>query len=331
VAQRAAIAEGIAAARGPKGGGGPHPHFVDFVSTGGVFAFERCQFFLWTILAWCAFLFMTFSKLRGRTDDPPGVPDALLQLIAVSSLSYLAGKIARKPGPVLYEITPSVVDSPCADIKLSIMGRSLSPDAGFTLVYNFESVEKLRKKRREVELTRGRSLLRVVTIDESRTPDVSAKHVELTLINPQPEWLRGKPSLTIRNPDGQAATWPFVGTPEISAVQLLFSGFGGTTIALGISGSNLPQDGEFSIDGRILSDVKLSVAASEPPPAGHVTNLQCGATEIIVTIDNQDLRLAPGMHTLIVRAPSYLAASHEFRLSGPRIAVSKESITDLPL
>ena len=93
------------AANGPKGAGEEAPSFSDFITSGGVVAPDRLQMLLWTIVGVAAFLYAVLQLAPGTITDLPGVPERLLVLMGISSAGYLGGKMARKPGPVINEIS----------------------------------------------------------------------------------------------------------------------------------------------------------------------------------------------------------------------------------
>jgi hypothetical protein len=106
----------ITATKGSKGAGDEKPSFADFITSGGVVAADRLQMFLWTLFGVSAFLYAVLQLLPGTITDLPAIPDRLMVLMGISSAGYLGGKIARKPGPVIAEmsITPAESDAALA-------------------------------------------------------------------------------------------------------------------------------------------------------------------------------------------------------------------------
>lgn len=97
----------ITSVRGPKGGGPEKPNLGDFITSGGVAAPERVQMFVWTTVGVIGFCLAT---LRSNPWDITGLPQVgtgLLYLMGLSSAGYLGGKLVRKPGPVISEISTS--------------------------------------------------------------------------------------------------------------------------------------------------------------------------------------------------------------------------------
>lgn len=112
---------------GSKGAGPLHPEWRDFIASGGVFAPERLQFFLWTVLGVFGFVSATLAQDPASVTDLPRIPDSFIPLMGLSSVGYLAGKVTRKPGPIINRLdpTPDVV----AGIPFQIIGENLSPRA----------------------------------------------------------------------------------------------------------------------------------------------------------------------------------------------------------
>jgi hypothetical protein len=109
---------------GSKGAGSLHPEWGDFISSGGVFAPERLQFFLWTVIGVFGFVSATLAQDPASVTDLPRIPDSFIPLMGLSSMGYLAGKVTRKPGPIIIRVDPppdSVDGGPC-----HIFGENLS-------------------------------------------------------------------------------------------------------------------------------------------------------------------------------------------------------------
>lgn len=103
--------------RGPKGSGTERPNLGDLVMSGGVAAVDRVQMLLWTIVGAAIFCRAVLRYSPGEIVTLDAVPDSLMYLMGLSSAGYLGGKFARKPGPVINEIsvTPSQSDEALAD------------------------------------------------------------------------------------------------------------------------------------------------------------------------------------------------------------------------
>ena len=97
----------VTAVRGPKGSGQELPSLGDFVTSGGVAAPERVQMFVWTNLGVLAFCLVTLHSPPWQISELPRIQEGLMYLMGISSAGYLGGKLARKPGPVLSELSVS--------------------------------------------------------------------------------------------------------------------------------------------------------------------------------------------------------------------------------
>ena len=102
----------LTSVRGPKGSGTESPNLGDLVTSGGVVAPDRVQMLVWTVFGIAVFLLSVVQQDPGTIAGLTPVPDGMLYMMGLSSLGYLGGKMARKPGPVIVEIsvTPSECD-----------------------------------------------------------------------------------------------------------------------------------------------------------------------------------------------------------------------------
>ena len=105
-------AQFVSNVRGPKGSGAESPSFGDLVTSGGVAAPERIQFFVWTLIGFGAFILSVLKHSPYTIQQLDAVPTGMLTMMGISSAGYLGGKLARKPGPIINEIsvTPSESD-----------------------------------------------------------------------------------------------------------------------------------------------------------------------------------------------------------------------------
>ncbi len=124
----AAISIGTTGICGSKGAGSLHPELGDFITSGGVFSAERLQFFLWTVIGVFAFVSATLVQDPSTVNELPQIPDSFISLMGLSSLGYLAGKVARKPGPIINQLAPPPPYT-AAGTTLRIIGVNLSPRA----------------------------------------------------------------------------------------------------------------------------------------------------------------------------------------------------------
>lgn len=190
------LAPAITAVKGPKGAGQMNPSAADFITTGGVVAAERFQFFVWTVAGSLTFLFLILSSDPRAINELPPIPPGFLQLTGISSLGYLAGKLVRKAGPIIDEIA-AVAAAP--KLTLTIKGRKLSKSASFKI----DGVDvDLGKHQYAVAAATGDA------DDQSAEPDLY-KAITLRIDQPAAAWLNGNHKLVIINPDGQTAEWPY--------------------------------------------------------------------------------------------------------------------------
>jgi hypothetical protein len=198
------LAVGITSSKGSKGAGELHPSLADLVSSGGVIAAERLQFFVWTIIGVFAFIFLTLSIEPATIRNLPTVPEGFLYLMGVSSFGYLGGKLARKPGPVISKMEAETAEG---ILMLNIHGSNLSPDANFRI----DDADVPPNLLRDEDHSDGRP--QVVTGDNQVG---FAKVLRLILRTDNPvtqKWLTGTHLFTLTNPDGQKAAWNFSPTP----------------------------------------------------------------------------------------------------------------------
>jgi hypothetical protein len=118
--------------RGGKGAGPVDPGIGDFIATGEVFAPERLQFFIWTILGAIGYVAATLAQDPGTVTKMAEIPENFNSLMGASALGYLAGKFIRKPGPVIKTLDPvPPYTAPLFDSSkgIRIIGENLSPKA----------------------------------------------------------------------------------------------------------------------------------------------------------------------------------------------------------
>ena len=192
------VATGITAQHGSKGAGAVHPSMADFISTGGVVAGERFQFFIWTLVGCLGFLGIILSTDPASLTQLPDINGTFLTLMGISSAGYLAGKLVRNPGPIIQlltisEVTPAAGKNP-AIIKLEVKGQNLSDQA----------VLKVDQK----ELGPKQFSIAGINKQDStaNSPYYSTMQVTLTEAD---NYLSGSHLLYLVNDDGQSATESF--------------------------------------------------------------------------------------------------------------------------
>jgi len=88
-----------------KGAGEEAPSPSDLVTSGGAIAPDRVQMLVWTFIAVGMFIAAVWSQEPATIKGLPEIPSTLMQLMGLSSLGYLGGKFARKPGPNILELS----------------------------------------------------------------------------------------------------------------------------------------------------------------------------------------------------------------------------------
>ncbi len=196
------LAQWAQSSKGPKGAGDVQPSWADFISSGGVVAPERFQFFVWTLLGAGAFIMLILLREPGTITDLPKVPQGFLNIMGISSAGYLGGKLARKPGPIIDEVVAQI-----GSLVLAVRGRALSKEASFLI----EDTELTSDMIETIEPTRD---------DLSSEPGMN-KRLDIRIKTLKEEWKSATMPLhfTVINPDGQKAVWPFVIKPVIASLM----------------------------------------------------------------------------------------------------------------
>lgn len=188
-------AQATTSTKGAKGAGQLHPSIADLMVHGGVIALERVQQILWTLIAIGIFL-VTIVKNYANATVLPDIPQELLILMGISSAGYLAGKAARKPGPIIHQVRVT-----SGSLLMNIVGDHLSRDA----VLWIDGSQRPEKPS-------------VVTADQ-QDPSEFAKELQFRLEDTAPEgWLSAPHAMLIVNADGQRCEW--ITTPRISKVTV---------------------------------------------------------------------------------------------------------------
>src|SRR6185369_2485112 len=88
-----------------KGAGEEAPSPSDLVTSGGAVAPDRVQMLVWTFIGVGMFIAAVWVQEPATIRGLPQIPLTLMQLMGLSSLGYLGGKFARKPGPNILELS----------------------------------------------------------------------------------------------------------------------------------------------------------------------------------------------------------------------------------
>jgi len=118
----------ITSIKGSKGSGEQKPSWADFITSGGVVAVDRLQMFTWTLFGVAAFIGAVARQEPGTITELPALPERLLMLMGLSSTGYLAGKMARKAGPVINEVSVTPAESDDGLAKAATSAAVTLPD-----------------------------------------------------------------------------------------------------------------------------------------------------------------------------------------------------------
>jgi hypothetical protein len=165
-------------------------------------------------------LFFTLSSDPATLHDLPKIPESFLQIMGVSSLGYLGGKLARKPGAVIDNIEPKVPPAPATtseiavlDLTLIISGQKLSLDAGLRIdETNLSIVTEPPKRDAAKQNERGVPAASLKKGDPNCIKEEQGefyKKLTFDIWDADPKWKVGKHKVTITNDDGKAASWDY--------------------------------------------------------------------------------------------------------------------------
>jgi hypothetical protein len=216
------VATGITAQHGSKGAGPLQPTMADFISTGGIIAGDRFQFFVWTLIGCLGFLAIILSQDPAALTQLPDINGTFLTLMGISSAGYLAGKLVRNPGPIIQLLTITEVDRVTATnhalMKLEIKGQNLSDQA----------VVKVDKE----ELPPNKFSIVGKTKQNTTSNDPYYSVVEVSLLEAE-NYLTGQHLIYLVNDDGQSATESFPVDPvSLDAVSAIKAGTAPITLNL---------------------------------------------------------------------------------------------------
>jgi hypothetical protein len=213
-------AMGITVNHGSKGSGPVHPSMADFISSGGIIAGERFQFFVWTLVGCFGFLGIILSSDPASLSQLPDIQGPFLTLMGISSAGYLAGKLVRAPGPIISlltitDVTPAAGGNP-AIMRIELKGQNLSDT----------SVVKIDKE----ELRMDQFELKGLTKQDQPAGYYSSMEVDLLDAE---RYLVGSHLIFLVNDDGQSACESFPLNPlTIDAVPGIKAGDAPMTLHL---------------------------------------------------------------------------------------------------
>lgn len=252
------ISAGVTETRGSKGSGPVYPSAADFVSTGGLVVGERFQFFVWTLVGTFQVLTTLLMTDPATLSELPDIPANFLYLMGISSAGYLAGKVIRKPGPVIKNVTVTGTESSAsAPVSMTILlkGENLSENATVTIDEKMLDQNSCKVSGEK---------------PQPEAPDPSFNN-ELKIVLKNPEDFAGSRILTLTNRDGQVAATDFPNIPMViesvsdvahgtSPVEIVVKGkkfSGGLTGTWKDAGKNETQIGADQLISK--SDTELTV------------------------------------------------------------------------
>jgi hypothetical protein len=194
-------ATGITVTRGSKGAGPIHPSMADFISSGGLVAADRFQFFVWTLVGCLGFLGILLKSDPAALTELPAIPQNFLLLMGISSAGYLGGKVVRKPGPVISlmsvtAVTPATVGTtsvPSA-MTINLEGDNLASDATVSV-----DDQILRQGQYSIDPKKR----------QDQAPDPKFCNELVITLKDATKYLEDMHTLRLTNGDGQAAEMSF--------------------------------------------------------------------------------------------------------------------------
>jgi hypothetical protein len=223
-------AVGITVNRGSKGAGPIHPTFADFISSGGLVASDRFQFFVWTLVGCLVSLTIILACDPGALSSIPDVPPAFLALMGISSAGYLAGKFTRAPGPIISLLTiigvvPAAGGKPDV-IKMRLKGQNLSSNAMINVGTDILRIDQF-------------DIIPIEKQAAASNPSFCTE-VEVDLMDAT-KYLEGPHILILLNEDGQGAAAAFpLNALAITRVPTIAASTAPTPVR--ISGNNFSLD-----------------------------------------------------------------------------------------
>jgi hypothetical protein len=251
------LASTITNSKGTKGAGQVHPTLADFITSGGVVAPERLQFVVWTVVGIFTFLTIVFKSDPLTVTDLPRIPDGFLQLMGISSAGYLAGKMARKPGPVIKAVSVSNVTMVAPGAPAAAVNAFPQPPNGVTPSGAILTLDVKGENLDPDSMVKvdGQPLGMYLYWVTPGTPDPQTKFCnELTVsLNDAAAYLEGTHTLTIVNTDAQAADVQFPVDPMTIASL--------TTAATNVTvtGTNFTQGTTASWQGTAPGSIPVPV------------------------------------------------------------------------
>ena len=277
------LATGITSTKGSKGAGEVHPTLADFITSGGVVAPERLQFVVWTIIGVFTFLSIVFKSDPMMLSDLPRIPDGFMNLMGISSAAYLAGKLARKAGPVIKGIKVDSVTGTGDQmvLKVQLTGENLDPNGKIRIDGN-----PIRDSLAKIE----------------GTPDPQTKFCTAlaVTVSEAGAYVVGAHTLTLVNTDAQAADVTFPANPlTIDDVSGLPTAPGLDPAKVLVKGANFSSGLTFAWldgEGKPLMDANGQPLTDSTGNAEYLTETTINVTRPGIVIRGFVLELTSQLH-----------------------------------
>ena len=190
---------GITASKGNKGSGSIRPSFADFVTSGGLVAGDRFQYFVWTVVGVFGFLAMVLRSNPATFAELPKLPDNFLYMMGISGAGYLGGKLVRSPGP---------------NIKTAeVLATGFPTTISFHLTGEWLERAALFRVDDEVVTPSAVNTTVVKASTAANDPDMA---MELNVTLDFPKAVEGAHRLRLINRDGQASDLAYNGLPAMT-------------------------------------------------------------------------------------------------------------------
>lgn len=194
----------------PAGAAPGKPALSDFVRQFHVIQAERAQFAIWTI-AMALVVVCRVVLPKDPVSEQSAIPSVLLWLTGISAASYLCGKLVRRPGPVLREVTAKP-DETLNKLRFVILGSNFSPVVRFeidgTPVHSAKCrVSDLESEKKAMALPKTESTSTGATITSRDRSDGFV----LEIASSPEAWLQGTHTLRIFNADNQSVDAQYTG------------------------------------------------------------------------------------------------------------------------
>jgi hypothetical protein len=319
---------GITNQFGGKGSGPVHPSAADFITSGGLIAPERFQFFIWTVVGIAGFLSLLLLADPSTLHQMPKLPENFLTIMGISSAAYLGGKAVRKAGPIIKTFAIKQIKPPAPPpapgeqrddkaprgpvIVLNLKGDNL--DVKGTLKLNDKV---LRSDQFSIEPRLSPEPPSTMSGELDANLDLG----KIDTVKPD-SLLEGVHTLTLINGDGQSASIRFPLDPMKITASAPPLSTGSTPAPVTLTVENY-SDGTTAKwkppQSEVEVDLPNPVRAATPPPAiGEATPAASGAAAAAsarVTVQIAP-RTRAGDGTIILVSPLGLRASRTLPVTG---------------